>query len=115
MDDKLSIDECVEEVAGENKGKDEFIKRMQAKEVLREGNSEANRRASEFEKTTAMLATQNNGSLKGQVTATYHIPQVKMEVFEGSVVRFPAWKSAFDALIGNRVQCFKRKMNLLGQ
>ena len=82
---------------------------------LKEGNSETNRRASEFEKTSAMLATQNNGLLKGQVTATYHIPQVKMEVFEGSVVRFPAWESAFDALIGNRVQCSKHKMNLLGQ
>ena len=34
MDDKSSIDGCVEEVAGETKGKDEFIKRMQAKEVL---------------------------------------------------------------------------------
>ena len=115
MDDKSSIDGCVEEVAGETKGKDEVIKRMQAKEVLKEGNSEANRRASEFGETSAMLATQNNGSSKGLVTATYHIPQVKMEVFEGSVVRFPAWESAFDALIGNRVQCSKHKMNLLGQ
>ena len=34
MDDKPSIDGCVEEVAGETKGKDEFIKRMQAKEVF---------------------------------------------------------------------------------
>ena len=57
MDDKLSIDGCVEEVAGEIKGKDKFIKRMQTKEVLnlKRGNSEANRRASEFEETSAML------------------------------------------------------------
>lgn len=45
----------------------------------------------------------------------FHVPGVKMDIFDGKVVNFPVWESAFDALIGNRIQCPKHKMNLMGQ
>ena len=48
-------------------------------------------------------------------TVSYRMPNVKMDIFNGDVMQFPTWENSFDALIGNRVECSKYKMNLLSQ
>ena len=48
-------------------------------------------------------------------TVSYRMPNVKMDISNGDVMQFPSWENSFDALIGDRVNCLKYKMNLLNQ
>ena len=48
-------------------------------------------------------------------TVSYRIPNVKMDSISGDVMQFPAWENSFEALIGDKVDCSKYKVNLLSQ
>ena len=48
-------------------------------------------------------------------SSTYRIPRIKIEPFDGSIVDFPAWEIAFNALIDDQVESTDVKINLLSQ
>ncbi|XP_078483416.1 uncharacterized protein LOC144743465 [Ciona intestinalis] len=45
--------------------------------------------------------------------SSYRLPDVKVEVFDGNPLRFPAWETAFDALVENTSTCTAQRLNLL--
>ena len=48
-------------------------------------------------------------------SSTYRIPRIKIEPFDGSIVEFPAWEIAFNALVDDQVESTDVKLNLLSQ
>nr|XP_039271502.1 uncharacterized protein LOC120345955 isoform X3 [Styela clava] len=45
----------------------------------------------------------------------YALPQIKVDIFDGNPLKFPAWESDFDALIEAKTTNVRQKLNLLSQ
>ncbi|XP_078484851.1 uncharacterized protein LOC104265901 [Ciona intestinalis] len=46
---------------------------------------------------------------------TYRLPDIKVDVFDGTPIKFPSWETAFDALVESRSSCVAQRLNLLQQ